>query len=334
MKVSAYSASKPKAKFEPFEYEIESLKPDQVLVAVEHCGICHSDVSMLNNDWGLTTYPFVGGHEVVGRIVEIGDHVTHLRVGDRVGVGWFSDSCMHCGVCMSGRHNLCASREQTIVGRYGGFGSHVVCASEWALPIPETLAPAEVGPLFCGGLTVFNPLLLANIRPTDRVGIIGIGGLGHLALQFARAWGCEVTAFSNTPGKEEEARKLGAHHFVDSTDPAAVGACAGKFDLVLNTVNVALDWQAYLTTLRPGGHLHFVGFPPDFSVAPAELIGAQLSISGSPLGSPATAADMLEFAARHAVAPVTEHYKISEINEAFAHLEARKARYRIVLDVD
>ncbi|GHC04070.1 NADPH-dependent aldehyde reductase Ahr [Cerasicoccus arenae] len=332
MKIQAYAAASPKAAFEPFEYEAGELRADDVLVEVEHCGLCHSDLSMLNNDWGRTAYPFVGGHEGVGKIVAIGDHVTHLKVDQHVGVGWFSGSCMHCQECMSGHHNRCGTVEETIVNRHGGFASHVLCKAEWALPIPEALDASKVGPLFCGGLTVFNPLVQNNIRPTQRVGVIGIGGLGHLALQFSNKWGCEVTAFSTSPDKEAEARKLGAHHFVNSKDESALKKIAGSLDMVLVAVNVGLDWSAYLNILRPGGVLHFVGAAPTSEFIPFQLIGGQKSISGSPLGSPATAVDMLEFCARHDLAPVTEHFPLAQINEAFEHLESGKARYRIVLD--
>lgn len=334
MNIQAYSANEPKAEFKPFEFEPAVLRSDDVLVKVEHCGVCHSDLSMLNNDWGRSVYPFVGGHEAVGVVEEVGEHVSHLKAGQRVGVGWFSGSCMHCRECMSGHHNRCASAEETIVARHGGFASHVVAKSEWVLPIPETLPFAEVGPLFCGGLTAFNPFVQNNIAPTQRVGVIGIGGLGHLALQFGNAWGCEVTAFSSSPDKEAEAKSMGAHAFINSRDADAVKKAMGTLDMVLVTVNVGLEWGSYLNALRPGGVLHFVGAAPQAEFIPFQLISGAKSISGSPLGSPATAGDMLEFCARHSIAPVTEHFPMSKINDAFAHLESGKARYRIVLDAD
>ncbi len=330
--IKAYAAPKAKAALEPFEYKADELDADDVLIAVEHCGICHSDLSMLDNDWGLSAYPFVGGHEAIGTILWKGDHVSHLQLGQRVGLGWFSGSCMHCRECMSGHHNRCSGAEQTIVGRHGAFGSHAVCKSEWAIPLPAALDAAKAGPLFCGGITVFNPFVINEIRPTQRIGVVGIGGLGHLALQFANAWGCEVTAFSSSPDKEEEARKMGAHHFVTSRDPEAVKKIQGSLDMVLVTVNVGLEWGAYLSALRPGGKLHFVGAAPQSEFVPFQLIGGQLSISGSPMGSPATVGDMLEFCARHQIAPVTEHFPMDKINDAFEHLRSGQARYRIVLD--
>ncbi|QYY35726.1 NAD(P)-dependent alcohol dehydrogenase [Ruficoccus sp. ZRK36] len=330
--IKGYAASAPKAAFEPFEYQAEDLRADDVLVSVDHCGICHSDLSMLDNDWGRSVYPFVGGHEVVGKILWKGEHVTHLQLGQRVGVGWFSGSCMHCRECMSGHHNRCSHAEETIVARHGGFASHVVAKSEWAIPLPADLDATKAGPLFCGGITAFNPFVINGIMPTQRVGVVGIGGLGHLALQFAKGWGCEVTAFSSSEDKEAEARSMGAHHFVNSRQADAFKRLQGTLDMVLVTVNVGLDWSAYLELLRPGGKLHFVGAAPPAEFVPFQLIGGQRSIGGSPLGSPATVGDMLEFCARHDIAPVTEHYSMAQINDAFEHLSSGKARYRIVLD--
>jgi len=233
---------------------------------------------------------------------------------------------------MSGDHNLCSTAEQTIVGRYGGFADKVRANEEWVIPLPENLDPAKAGPLFCGGITVFNPLVQFDIKPTDRVGVIGIGGLGHMALRFLRAWGCDVTAFSSNPNKEAEARELGADHFVNSLDPQALAKVVNSFDFILSTVNADLDWSIYLNALRPKGRLHFVGIVPNpiQSLAILMIVG-QKSISGSPLGSPATVGKMLDFAVHHNIEPVTEIFNFDQVNQAIAHLESGKARYRVVL---
>ena len=203
------------------------------------------------------------------------------------------------------------------------------------VPLPGDLDASKAGPLFCGGITVFNPIVQFGVKPTDRVGVIGIGGLGHLALQFLNKWGCEVTAFTSTNAKADEARRMGAHHVVNSRDAAQLGAVAGSLDFILSTVNVDLDWDAYLAALGPRGRLHTVGAVPTPIPALAfALIGGQKSVSGSPLGSPATTAMMLEFCARHGIAAVTEHFPLSEVNEALDHLRSGHARYRIVLDND
>jgi len=333
--IRAFAATQAKGDLKPFEYDPGPLGVDQVEVAVSHCGICHSDLSMLDNDWGMTSYPLVPGHEVVGTVTAIGSGVTHLKAGDRVGIGWYSGSCQTCRQCVSGDQNLCAKVEGVIVGRHGGFADRVRAQAAWAVPLPAGVDPAKAGPLFCGGITVFNPIVQFGVKPTDRVGVVGIGGLGHLALQFLNKWGCEVTAFSSSAGKADEVKKLGAHTVVNSTDDAALGKLAGSLDFLLVTANVALNWPAYIAMLAPRGRLHFVGAvltPVPVAVFP--MLVAQRSLSGSPLGSPATTATMLDFCARHRIAPVTEEFPLSKVNDALAHLRAGKARYRIVLTND
>lgn len=332
---TAYSTTAPNLPFTPSYVELsDELGPDQVEISVESCGLCHSDLSMKNNDWGITSYPFVGGHEVVGRVERKGEFVSHLNVGDRVGLGWYSGACLTCPTCLGGDHNLCPNSEGTIVGRHGGFASRVRAQAIWCSPIPEELDATKVGPLFCGGITVFNPIVQNGIVATDHVGVIGIGGLGHMALQFLSAWGCEVTAFSTNPAKEAEARGLGADHFVNSRDSAAMAKLKDTYDMILVTVNVALDWPAYMSMLKRKGKLHVVGAVPPIETSSEPLIEQQKSLTGSPLGSPALVQTMLEFCARKKISPITQAFPLSEINAAFAELEAGNARYRIVLEND
>ena len=334
-RVRAWAAPAPKQPFAPIDLPFGTLGAEDVEVAVEHCGLCHSDLSLRDNEWGMTRYPFVPGHEAIGRVVAVGSAVKGLEVGQRVGVGWNAGSCLHCDPCLNGQHNLCRSVQPTLVGRHGAFAERVRVHWLWAVPIPDGLSAADAGPLLCGGITVFAPLREFAIAPTARVGVVGIGGLGHLALKFCRAWGCEVTAFTSSESKADEARSFGAHHVVASRDSAAIAALAGTFDLILVTVNVSLDWNALLGALAPNGRLHVVGAVLEPIPVPAfGLILGQKSVSGSPTGSRAAIDDMLRFAARHQVLPQTEHFPLSRINEAFAHLESGKARYRIVLDAD
>jgi uncharacterized zinc-type alcohol dehydrogenase-like protein len=310
------------------------LGADDVEVAVEHCGLCHSDLSILQNAWGLSQFPAVLGHEVVGRVTAVGANAKSIQLGQRVGVGWHCASCMHCRQCMTGNHHLCAQVQYTIIGHRGGFASHVRAHWAWTIPLPDNLAYSDAGPLICGGVTVFAPLH-RFAQSTARVGILGIGGLGHLALKFAAAQGCEVTAFTSNTSKFEEAKAFGAHHVVASNDTAAIGKLAGSFDLLLSTVNVPLDWETLIGTLAPNGRLHMVGGVLEpLPIAAFSLIMQQRSVSGSPTGSPAMIATMLDFAARHQIAPETEHYPMSRINEAFERLASGKARYRIVLDAE
>ena len=336
-KAMNYQAWVAKAAKQPLVLEtgdLGPLAPEDVEIAVEHCGLCHSDLSVLNNDWGISQYPAILGHEVVGRVTTVGPNAKKLKVGQRVGVGWNSGSCMYCRQCMSGSHHLCPQAQATIVGHRGGFASRLRSHWAWAIPLPEKLDFAEAGPLLCGGITVFAPLVM-YARPTDRVGVIGIGGLGHMSLKFAAAYGCDVTAFTSSPGKFEEAKGFGANQVVSSKDSAAIGKLGGRFDLLISTVNVKLDWDAMIGTLAPNGRLHVVGVVVEpIPVAAFSLIAQQRSISGSPTGSPVAIETMLDFASRHDVAPQTEHFPMSKINEAFARLESGKARYRIVLDAD
>lgn len=333
--IRAFAASGNGSDLKPFEYDPGDLGDESVEIQVDYCGICHSDLSMLDNDWGMSAYPLVPGHEVAGTVIAVGRYAKRVKVGDRVGLGWFSESCMACPDCLDGDHNMCARAEQTIVGRHGGFAERVRCHWSWATPIPETIDFAKCGPLFCGGITVFNPFVQFGVRPTDHVGVIGIGGLGHLALQFANKWGCEVTAFSSSDSKRDEAVKLGAHRVVGSREPSEWKSLERSLDFLLVTSNVALDWNALVSTLAPKGRIHFVGAvlePLDVAVFP--LIMAQRSLSGSPLGSPATTASMIEFCGRHGVEAMTETFPMSRVNDAIAHLREGKARYRVVLKSD
>jgi alcohol/geraniol dehydrogenase (NADP+) len=330
--IHAYAARAAKEPLQPFEYEPGELGSDQVEIKVTHCGICHSDVSMLDNEWGMSQFPLVPGHEAVGTVLALGASVKDLKVGQRVGVGWSSSSCLSCRECLSGHHNLCARSQGTIVGRHGGFADRLRAQWTWVRPIPEALDLAKAGPLLCGGVTVFTPFLAYSISPTARVGIIGIGGLGHMALQFANKWGCEVHAFTTSDSKEEEARRLGAHVVHNTKRDGALKKLAGSLDLIISTINVPLDVPGLLETLAPLGRLHVVGAVLEPLPVPAfGLIMGQKTISGSPVGSPSAIDRMLEFSARHSVAPVVETFPISKVNDALEHLRTGKARYRIVL---
>jgi uncharacterized zinc-type alcohol dehydrogenase-like protein len=224
--------------------------------------------------------------------------------------------------------------QATIIGHRGGFASHVRAHWAWTIPLPEKLSFADAGPLLCGGITVFSPLAM-HAKPTDRVGIIGLGGLGHMAVKFAAAYGCDVTAFTSSERTFDDAKRFGANYVVTSKDSAAIKKLGGSLDLLISTVNVKLDWDAMINTLAPNGRLHVVGAVLEpIPVAAFSLILQQRAVSGSPTGSPVAIETMLDFAARHDIAPQTEHFPMSKINEALARLEAGKARYRIVLDAD
>lgn len=329
--IHAYAALAPGQPLESFQFDPGPLRPEQVEIQVESCGICHSDLSMLDNAWGISGYPLVPGHEIIGTVVAAGPQVKRVRVGDRVGLGWFAGSCLACNPCVGGQQHLCVQGEQTIVGRWGGFADRVRCDWLWAIPLPPALDAASAGPLFCGGITVFNPIA-RYVRPTDRVGVVGIGGLGHLAVQFLHKWGCEVYAFTSSAAKRTEALQLGAQHTVDSRDPAAMAELAGALDFLLVTANVPLAWDALLATLAPQGRMHIVGAVLEPIPVPAfALITGQKSISGSPLGSPALITRMLAFCARHRIAPQVEYFPMAQVNTALARVRSGQARYRVVL---
>lgn len=330
--IKAYAALEAGGELQPFEYDPGPLADHDVEIAVDYCGICHSDLSMLNNEWGITQYPFVPGHEVAGKISAVGKHVTKFKVGDRVGLGWHSSYCNDCNTCLEGDHNLCSSAQGTLIGRHGGFADKVRAQVTSVVALPDELSSEKAGPLFCGGITVYNPMVQFDLKPTAKVAVIGIGGLGHMALKFLNAWGCEVTAFTSSEAKRTEALELGAHKTLNSRDNEALSQAAYSFDLILSTVNVKLDWGSYVQTLKPKGRLHFLGAvlePVEVSIF--ALMGAQRSISSSPVGSPAIIAQMLEFSARHKIEPEVEVFDMKDINKAIERLDKGSPRYRVVL---
>ena len=239
---------------------------------------------------------------------------------------------MSCQQCMEGDHHLCNQSESTIIGRHGGFADYVRGHWSWAIPLPEGIDLSKAGPLLCGGITVFNPIILAGVKPTDSVGVIGIGGLGHMAIKFLKHWGCEVVAFSSNPDKKDEILAMGASKVINSREPKELESIAGSLYFILNTANVSLDWNSYLITLAPKGKLHTVGAVLEPMAIPAfSLITGEKSVAGSPLGSPALTKTMLDFCVRHDIYPTVEEFPMGKVNEALKHLEEGKARFRIVL---
>lgn len=332
---NAYAATKAKGELQPFSFDPGPIGPEEVEIKVSHCGICHSDLSMLENEWGMSQYPFVPGHEVTGTVVAMGEAAKGLKIGQRVGLGWTAYSCLACHECLSGDQHLCATAQGTIVGRHGGFADRVRAQWPWVRPLPDALDLAKVGPLLCGGITVFAPLMLHDVPSTARVGIIGIGGLGHMALQFANKWGCEVHAFTTSDSKEAEARKLGAHYVHNTKQDGVLKKLSRGLDLIISTINAPQDIAGFIETLAPNGCFHNVGAVLKPLEVPAfSLIMGQRSVSGSPTGSPTAIDHMLEFSARHSVAPIVESFPMSKVNDALERLRSGKARYRIVLVSD
>ncbi len=316
----------------PYKYDPGELQANEVEIKISHCGVCHSDVHLIDNDWGFSKYPFIPGHEIVGTVVAVGSGVLDRTAGDRVGVGWQADSCGVCEWCRQGDEHLCAKSQPTCVGRNGGYADRIRVNSRFAIPVPAILESENVAPLLCAGITVYSPLRNHGVRPSSRVGVIGIGGLGHLGVQFAKAFGAEVTAFSTSKDKETEARQLGAHHFLNTQDTGALKKVAGSFDFLLSTVSADQDWQGYVNALRPKGMLCVVGVSPSpIQINAFSLIGGQRAVSGSPSGSPRDLHEMLDVAARHGVKAITERFAMSKANDAVAKVKKNQVRYRAVL---
>src|SRR5664279_436763 len=330
--INGYAAHAAGAELLPYKYSPGTLKPNDVEIQISHCGICHSDIHLINNDWGISEFPFIPGHEIVGKITALGSEVTTLSIGQRVGLGWQSNSCGVCEWCLQGKENLCAASQGTAVHRNGGYADAVRANARFVIPIPEKLESENAAPLLCGGITVYNPIRTHGVNPSSRVGVVGIGGLGHLAVQFARAFGAEVTAFSTSASKEAEALALGAHNFVNTRETKALKEVAGTQDFILSTINADQDWGVYIQALRPTGTLCFVGVPPSpVSVHAFPLISGMRSISGNPTGSPHGLREMLDVAARHGVNAQIESFPMSKANEAIEKVKKNKVRYRAVL---
>ncbi|HEX2899159.1 MAG TPA: NAD(P)-dependent alcohol dehydrogenase, partial [Bacteroidia bacterium] len=301
MKINAYAAAESGASLLPYTFEIGTPKSGEVLVKVSHCGICHSDLHLIHNDWRGSKYPLVPGHEVVGTVIAIGESVPWLKLGQTVGIGWQAGSCGHCEWCLKGQEQLCADSLATCNGRPGGFADHLLVDARFAFPIPEALAPENAAPLLCGGITVYSPLRNYDVRHWHKVAVVGIGGLGHLAIQFAAAMGCEVWALSSSADKAQEAKDLGANHFVQTSDPDNLKNLRNSLDFFIVTATADLDWKPYVRALRPNGRICFVtGHPTDLDV-PASALLAQKGILGSQIGGRALMREMLEFAARKGI---------------------------------
>ncbi len=332
MKVSCYAAMTEKQPLEPYQYETSELGDHEIAVSISHCGICYSDVHMIDNDIGISTFPFVPGHEIAGQVSDLGSKVDRLKPGDRVGIGWQARSCMHCEWCLRGEENKCPEIVQSATWTpYGGFASSIVVDSRFAFPFPRSLASENAASLMCGGITVYSPLR-KWARPEMKVGVIGIGGLGHLALQFARAYGCEVTAFSSSAAKEEDAFSFGAQHFINCSKSNGLQKLTRTFDMLLFTSHFSLDWDDYLSTLKPDGKLCVLGIPPEpihFHAAP--FIFGRQSVNSSAIGGSVALREMLAFAGRHNIKAQVEIMPMAQVNAAIQKLKQKKARYRMVL---
>lgn len=329
---TSYAALEPKTKLQVWQYEPEPLKNDEIEVQVTHNGLCHTDIHMRDNDWGVSKFPLVAGHEVVGIVTDVGEDVTNIQTGDRVGLGWIRNSCRVCYHCLQGEENVCKKGfTGLIVGNHGGFADKVCSKADFAYKIPDALDSASAAPLLCAGITVYTPLRTYIKYPGMKVGIVGIGGLGHLAIKFARAMGAEVTVFSSSTDKAKEAKEFGAHHFYQWGSDEAKDL-ASSLDLLISTSSAELDWDLAFSLLGNNGTLCFLGIPvSSINVPLIPLIFGQKSVVGSVVGGRRFMQEMLDFAAINQIKPMTQTMPLSQVNEAMDLVLEGKARYRIVL---
>ncbi|KAI9262775.1 hypothetical protein BY458DRAFT_438927 [Sporodiniella umbellata] len=329
-KITQFACTGDRGEFKETTVDAPTLKSNEILIKIIASGVCHTDCAFMGPN-GL-----VLGHEPIGRIVEAGNEVKHFKVGDVVGTSYLKEACLSCSACNSGNDVLCSERKMFPEGNSNGFASHQIADSRFVYRIPDHLEPKYAGPLMCAGATVFNSLFTNDVSPTARVAVVGIGGLGHLALQFARGWGCHVTAISTSDDKKQEATSFGAHDFLNSKtiDADSVSECP-KFDYILNTVSANIDSDLYMSLLKPNGKLILIGLPNgavEFK-NPIEFVSGQKSYRGAIVGGRHALQQMLEFADRHQIKPTIEEYSLDldGLSKAIKRCDIGKARYRAVL---
>jgi uncharacterized zinc-type alcohol dehydrogenase-like protein len=343
MKTSAYAAFDPAKPLAPFEFERRALRPNDVAMEVLYCGVCHSDLHTARNDWGWSYYPIVVGHEIVGRVIEVGPSVSNYKVGDHVAVGCMVDSCQVCDQCHKGEEQLCregntgtyASTDR-VTGEHthGGYSKHLVVREEFCLRVPDGLDLAKTAPLLCAGITTYSPLRTWNVGPGSRVGVIGLGGLGHMAVKLAVGLGADVTVMSRSKDKEADALALGADRLLVSSDADAMASSANSFDLIIDTVPVKHALDPYIPLLDVDGTLVIVGqVGPMNEMNTVPMLLGRRRIAGSPIGGIRETQEMLDFCAKKNILPDCEMISIDQINEAYERMERADVRYRFVIDM-
>lgn len=343
MKTIGYAAQSAETPLAPFAFERRALRPNDVSIEILYSGVCHSDLHMARNDWGWSIYPLVPGHEIVGRVLEVGPEVRRFKAGDRVAVGCMVDSCQHCDQCHKGEEQFCREgMVLTYAGRdrltdevtQGGYSKHIVVREEFVVSVPDSLDISRAAPLLCAGITTYSPLRTWNVGPGSRVGVIGLGGLGHMAVKLAVGLGATVTVLSRSPDKAADALALGAEALLVSSDAKAMEKAASSFDLIIDTVPVRHDLNPYLPLLDIDGTLVLVGQigPMDgFETTPV-LLGRR-RVAGSPIGGIAETQELLEFCGRKNILPDVEMIRMDQIGEAFERMERSDVRYRFVIDM-
>lgn len=341
--VNAYAAQGADSALAPFNFDRRIVGADDVQIDILYCGVCHSDIHQARNEWGGSIFPMVPGHEIVGRITAVGANVSNFKVGELAGVGCFVDSCRSCSSCEAGEEQYCKNgmvgtyngRDKEGNPTYGGYSTLIVVDQKYTLHVSEKLNITGVAPLLCAGITTYSPLRHWNIGAGHKVAVVGLGGLGHMGVKFAASFGADVTVLSTSASKEEDAKKLGAHHFAVTKDPEQMKALAGKFDFILNTVSAQHDYNDYLQLLSLNGTMVVVGVPPQPSVVGAfNLIGGRRSLAGSLIGGIRETQEMLDYCAEHDIVSDVEVIDISTVNEAYERMIKNDVRYRFVIDLE
>jgi len=341
--VRAYAAVSSSSPLGPYRFDRRSPRKDDVVIDILYCGVCHSDLHTARNDWGWTTYPIVVGHEIIGRVVSVGADVTKFKAGDHVGVGCMVDSCGHCPACEHDHEQHCPESSYTYGGtdrhdgqrNQGGYSEKIVVSEKFVLRIPDGLDLKGAAPLLCAGITTWSPLRNWKVGPGSKVAVVGLGGLGHMAIKLAKALGAEVTLFTRSPGKEDDARRLGATHIVLSADEAQMAAVAGRFDLIIDTVPYVHDTNPYIPTLAFKGTLVLVGYlgPLEPALNSAQLVMGSKAVAGSLIGGIEATQEMLDFCGQHGITSDIEMINIQNINEAYERMLKSDVKYRFVIDM-
>ena len=339
----AYAAQNETTPLAPFDFSRREPGAHDVQIEILYCGVCHSDIHQVRNEWGGSRYPMVPGHEIVGRITKVGAHVKNFKVGDLAGVGCFVDSCRVCDNCKEGIEQYCENgmvgtyngvEKDGVTPTYGGYSTLIVVDEQYTLKVSDKLPLERVAPLLCAGITTYSPLKHVGVKKGDRVAVLGLGGLGHMAVKFAVSFGAEVTMLSSSPSKKADAEKLGAHHFALTSDKETMKGLQNHFDVILNTVSAQHDYSIYLNLLRTNGTMIVVGVPPSPSQVPAfSLIAKRRSIIGSLIGGIKETQEMLDYCAEHNISSEVEVIPIQQINEAYERMIKGDVRYRFVIDI-
>jgi alcohol dehydrogenase (NADP+) len=339
----AYAAFDAESPLAPWSLERREVGEHDVLIEIKYCGVCHSDLHQVRNEWGGAMYPLVPGHEIVGVVTKVGSKVKKFKTGDLAGVGCFVDSCRECHSCKEGLEQYCEVQNvgtyssyerdgKTIT--YGGYSSHIVVDENYTLRVPKNLDLARTAPLLCAGITTYSPIMQWEIGKGHRVGIVGLGGLGHMAVKIAAAKGADVTVLSTSPNKEQDARDLGAHNFAVTKDPETIKQLRNSFDFIIDTVSAPHDYNLYLSMLKRDGTMILLGAPPEPSpVAGFSLIARRKRLAGSMIGGIAETQEMLDFCAEHNIMSDIELIPISDINNAYERMLRSDVKYRFVIDM-